>query len=384
MRRSRFPLTPTGTAVAVGVFVLLVVTALTGYRELLVPVISGAVLLLVALGLPRIATPLVLERRIAQSFVQRGDEAEIALSVTCARAVAPIRIIDTVIDQRVPIELPGIRAMRTVQLNYRAIVRRRGVHQIGPILEERRDPFALAVRTTQHALYDELWVHPVIHPLRFASESFEDRMQTQAMRAISDDPLSEFQTLREYVPGDDPRRIHWASVARTGQLVVRDLLELRRRERYVVLETLDTSGTEREFEDAVEIAASLAVAGLENQMQVIARTRDPDAAGRPTPVRNRLELLELFTMVNRVASDRAVAPQRVITVPRSSAQILLVAGANSPLIPFFCTSRLFRASVFIVRVSDRPSGLKRLPVPTLDVRSAEDFVLAYDGRRRAA
>ena len=60
--------------------------------------------------------------------------------------------------------------MRTVQLSYRAIVRRRGVHQIGPILEERRDPFSLAVRTTQHALFDELWVHPVIHPLRFASE----------------------------------------------------------------------------------------------------------------------------------------------------------------------------------------------------------------------
>jgi uncharacterized protein (DUF58 family) len=262
-------------------------------------------------------------------------------------------------------------------------VRRRGVHQIGPILEERRDPFALAVRSTQHALFDELWVHPVIHPLRFASESFEDRMQTQAMRAMSDDPLSEFQTLRDYVPGDDPRRVHWASSARTGRLVVRDLLELRRRERYVVLETLDTAGTEREFEDSVEIAASLAVAGLENQMQVVARTRDPDAAGRPAPVRSRLELLELFTMVNRVTVERAVPPQRVITVPRSAAQILLVAGPHSPLIPYFCTSQLFRASVFIIRVSERPASLKRLPIPTLDVRSAEDFVLAYD-RRRAA
>lgn len=383
MKRASFPLTPTGVGVAAGVVILLVLTALTGYRELLVLVIAGVALLAVALALPRIATPLLLERRIAQSFVQRGDEAEITLSVTCARAVAPIRIIDTVIDQQVPVELPGLRAARTVQLTYRATVRRRGVHQIGPILEERRDPFSLAVRTTQHALYDELWVHPVVHPLRFASESFEDRMQTQAMRAMSDDPLSEFQALRDYVPGDDPRRIHWTSTARTGRIVVRDLLELRRRERYIVLETLDTAGTEREFEDAVEIATSLAVAGLDHQMQVVARTRDPQAAGRNGPVRSRLELLELFTMVNRTTSDLTVPPQRVITVPKSSAQIIVVAGAQSPLIPYFCTSRLFRASVFMVRVCERPAQVRKLPVPTLDVRSAEDFLLAYDGRRAA-
>ncbi len=384
MKQTSFRLTATGYGVAGGVLGLLILTAITGYRELLVLVIAGAALSAVALALPRIATPLLLERRLSQSFVQRGDEAEVMLSITCARSTAPIRIIDLVLDQPVPVDLPGLRAMRTVQVSYRAIVRRRGVHQIGPLLEERRDPFALAVRSTQHALFDELWVHPVIHQLRYNAESFEDRMQNQAMRAMTDDPLSEFQALRDYVVGDDPRRIHWASTARTGRLVVRDLLELRRRERFIVLETLDTASTEREFEDAVEIAASLSIAGLENQMQVVARTRDPEALGRAAAVRSKLELLELFTRVNRVPVERAVPPQRVIAAPRLSAQIVVVAGAQSPLIPYFCTSSLFRSSVMLIRVSDRPKDLRRLPVPTLDVRTAEDFVLAYDGRRRAA
>ena len=84
--------------------------------------------------------------------------------------------------------------------------------------------------------------------------------------------------------------------------------------------------------------------------------------GGATPVRSRLELLELFTMVNRV-TDRAgrCCPQRVITVPRSAAQILVVAGAQSPLIPYFCTSRLFRSSVFLIRVSDRPKPSRSSP-----------------------
>ncbi len=384
MRRASFRLTATGYAVVGGVLGLLVVTALTGYRELLVLVIAGAALCAVALVLPRIATPLLLERRLTQSFVQRGEEAEVTLSITSERPTAPLRIIDTVIDQAVPIDLPGLRALRPAQVTYRAIVRRRGVHQIGPLLEERRDPFALAVRSTSHAVYDELWVHPVIHPLRFTAESFEDRMQNLAMRTMSDDPLSEFQTLRDYVEGDDPRRIHWASSARTGRLVVRDLLELRRRERFIVLETLDTASTLNEFEDAVEIAASLAVSGLENQMEVLVRTRDPDSTGRPTPVRSRLELLELFTRVNRVPVERAVLPQRLLATPRLSAQIIVVTGAQSPMIPYFCTSRLYRASVMLIRVAQRPRDLRSLPVATLDVRSAEDFVLAYDGRKRAA
>ncbi len=375
----RVPLTATGLGVAIGSLVLLVITALTGYRELLVLVISGVALLIVAVVLPRLATPLLLERRIADTYVQRGDNAQITLSVTCSRALAPIRLIDQVIDTPVPLSLPSIKALRTVQVTYRTRVNRRGVHQIGPIREERRDPFALAVRSTQHALYDELWVHPVLHRLRGSNETLEDRMQTQAMRSLSDDPLSEFQALREYVVGDDPRRIHWASTARTGKLVVRDLLELRRRERYIVLETLDTAGTEQEFEDAVEIAASLAVSGLESHMQVVVRTRDPEAAGRAAPARHRLELLELFTKVKRVPDDRAIPPQRVINVPRGVAQIMLITGANSPLIPYFCSSPLFRSSVSIVRVSRRPERLKRLPLPSLDVRSAEDFVLAYDG-----
>ncbi|MEZ5218924.1 MAG: DUF58 domain-containing protein [Ilumatobacteraceae bacterium] len=383
MTRDDLPLTSTGLGVALGSVILAIVAALTGYRELLFFGLAALCLIAIAIGLPRIASPVVLERRLAQAYVQRGDSAEITLTATSERATPPLRIIDTVVGQPVRVDLGGIKAMRTVAVTYRAVVRRRGVHQVGPIREERRDPFSLAVRSSDHPLFDELWVHPVIHPLRNASESFEDRLQTQAMRALSDDPLAEFQTLRDYAEGDDPRRIHWASSARLDRLVVRDLLELRRRERHVLLETLDQAGTEGEFEECVEIAASLAMAGLDNQMQVVVRTRDPNAAGRPMPVRSRLEILELFTKVERVSSDRAVAPQRSAMRPRTTAQLIVVTGANSPLIPYFCSSTLFRPMVFVVRVSDRPHLLRPIPVPSIAVRNAEEFVQVYDGRRPA-
>ncbi len=68
-----------------------------------------------------------------------------------------------------------------------------------------------------------------------------------------------FHALREYVPGDDLRHVHWRASARSGALVVRQYQETTRSHATVVLDLDPTSydGTD-DFELAVSVAASLA------------------------------------------------------------------------------------------------------------------------------
>lgn len=77
---------------------------------------------------------------------------------------------------------------------------------------------------------------------------------------------SEFESLRDYVPGDDPRRLDWAASARRGRPVVR----LHRHERnHTVLVALDASrlmgaraGDRTKLDFAVDAALGLVYASL--------------------------------------------------------------------------------------------------------------------------
>ena len=69
----------------------------------------------------------------------------------------------------------------------------------------------------------------------------------------------EFAGLREYRRGDDRRHIHWKSVARTGEMVVKEFA-LQAPRRYTVALDLRRQGlrvSEQEVEDAVSAAASV-------------------------------------------------------------------------------------------------------------------------------
>jgi uncharacterized protein (DUF58 family) len=66
-----------------------------------------------------------------------------------------------------------------------------------------------------------------------------------------------FHQLREYVPGDDLRHIHWKTSARTGTLVVKQLVDTTKPEIVVIVDNRRSAVGEADFEEVVEIAASL-------------------------------------------------------------------------------------------------------------------------------
>jgi uncharacterized protein (DUF58 family) len=72
-----------------------------------------------------------------------------------------------------------------------------------------------------------------------------------------------FQSLREYVPGDDIRRVHWRSTARTGTLMVREHVDTSLPSTVVVFDTRAQCYFDDQFEEAVDVAASVVHASLE-------------------------------------------------------------------------------------------------------------------------
>ena len=66
-------------------------------------------------------------------------------------------------------------------------------------------------------------------------------------------------SLREYTPGDSPRRIAWRASARTGELVTRDSQAVTPARRWVALDLTDGAGalaSDEQFELAIEMAAA--------------------------------------------------------------------------------------------------------------------------------
>lgn len=383
-RKSR--LTRTGSALLVGFLATLGFGLITHYREFVLLAIAGFILLVLALVMPAISSAVELQRFEVPKFVTRGTVAEVGLRASADGVVPPLRIIDQLAGIQVPIDLPQITARTSVEVRYQIQAVQRGVHQVGPVLEERMDPFGIAVRSTIHEVIDQIYVHPVVHPLNVTTDGARERQRSNMRPRISDDPLADFRALREYVPGDDPRLIHWASTARTGQLVVKDHYELRRALRMVVLETFEGSITPALFEHAVEIAASLTINAIENSILCVARTRDTRAPGSLNPVEARLAALELYTRVQRSSAAQTMGAGQIRPIGPLADQVFLVAGPSSPLIRAYSSNPWVKGRLTLIRVTDTPGKLPRSVARTLDVSSADDFVTKWktSGRKAVA
>jgi uncharacterized protein (DUF58 family) len=134
---------------------------------------------------------------------------------------------------------------------------RRGVYELGPAEVGVTDPFGFLRFVRRFEERTEVVVYPAVHDLPgFPLSGGNVELGTRGSRGQRGD---EFAGLREYRRGDDRRHIHWKSVARTGELYVKEFaLEAPRR--YTVALDLRREGLralEAEVEDAVSVAASV-------------------------------------------------------------------------------------------------------------------------------
>jgi uncharacterized protein (DUF58 family) len=372
-RRFGIRLSPAGTAVTIGALALCVAAILTGYSELLVLGVTGLVLVAGSMLTTRRTSPLDLERLEVPRLVARGERARIVLRVTAKRSSPPLQLFDQLDGRAVTVNLPAMSAEQAMTVRYSIEARRRGVIALGPVFEERSDPFVLSSRAASHDLVAHLLVHPTVHDLRLPHSGLLTRELQMASLLFGADPMADFRSLREYVVGDDPRLVHWPSSAKTGTLVVRDQYEPRRASRCVVLDTLDRGIGPELFEEAVEIAASIVCDAIDNGVEIVAKTRDRDNPGRSAPIRSRNLALELFARVRRTNADDTVDLANLRLTHDPADQIMVITGSRSPVVQQLSGVRRLAHRLTVVRLDDGQSHPGRPGVRTLDVRSARDF-----------
>ncbi len=161
------------------------------------------------------------------------------------------------------------------------------------------------------------------------------------IRRSASDPLSGFVSLREYVPGDDPRLIHWPTSARLGTLMLREHVELRRPEFTVVLDAADTVANADDFEEMVDVVASIAVHALRNGVEVRVRTTAREFPGTFRPMTRDTQVLDLLTPVHQASDDAVMSLAEMFRSGLDHTAIMFITGPAGPSSTFTHTDRLF-------------------------------------------
>lgn len=203
-------------------------------------------------------------RRLSRRRAFPGTRIRVDIEV---RNVAERRTAMLLAEDRLPSTLgpPGRGVLGEVRpgarrnVSYELTPRSRGRYAIGPLTVMATDPFDLVRKRMTFDVQHDLIVYPEVEdigrsrpamPLGGAGES-----STRQLMHASED----FFTMRAYEEGDDLRRIHWPSVARTGELMIRQDEAARRAAASLFLDNRASAfdGDRQAFERAVSAAASI-------------------------------------------------------------------------------------------------------------------------------
>jgi uncharacterized protein (DUF58 family) len=151
---------------------------------------------------------------------------------------------------------------------------RRGHETAGGFAVDSGGPMGLGVRRTTIDLPWEVRVYPELTALRrraaVAQALRRRELGRQPLRRLGEGRL--FESLRDFVPGDDPRLIDWKATARRRKLITRQFEAERRQQVLLVLDagrllTADVAGVAR-MDYVVQAALELAYAAAQHDDNV--------------------------------------------------------------------------------------------------------------------
>lgn len=149
------------------------------------------------------------------------------------------------------------RSAEALTLSYTLMPSRRGRWPLGPALVHTSDPLGILWSDTSVGDAEKVPVWPAIVDLSATAGALMGHADRVVLGARS--PSADDAALRDYREGDDLRRVHWASSARRGTMLVRSDERAGRRPATVILDLARDSVA---LEWGISAAASIGIAVL--------------------------------------------------------------------------------------------------------------------------
>lgn len=241
-----------------------------------------------------------------------------------------------------------LRGKARQSIEYSLKPRQRGYYQIGPLLLESGDLLGLTRRVSGRLEPSQLIVYPKVLPLaQLRLPTHSPQVVLATLTPLFRDP-SRITGVRAYIPGDNPRHIHWPASAAAGQVLVKQFEPAIARDTaiFLNLQRADYAPRRGQADVAIELAIVVA-ASLANRMVTVEKLPvglsaagvDPLSQGQHhfhlPPHKDAGHLMEILEVLARVeGSDDD--PDFVPRLRSASAHlswgvtIIVITGAESP------------------------------------------------------
>jgi len=246
----------------------------------------------------------------------------------------------------------------------------RGVHVVGPVTYEKTDPVGVVSRRLESGASVTLLVSPAVTDLAVFAGGLTNDLDGAASQQLSMSDLA-FHALREYVPGDDLRHVHWRSSAKAGELLVRQFHESRRGHVTVLLDDARSSYPRAvDFELAVSTATSIALRAVRDDFDTYLRCGADLAHSREAVAMT--DAACRFTLGD--GSDYLAHATDAANIVGDTGLVVQVTGAGRDLVQLETVADRFgRGSEWLVVRADSAQGarvrdhatLRELTVPDL-------------------
>jgi len=257
---------------------------------------------------------------------QVGDRFEEHFSIQNSSWI-PVPLIELTDFSNLPGYNPGrvfsLKGRRTRRWTSRGQFKQRGLFTFGPVELRYGDPFGLFPRTLRVPGSRSVVVYPVLRSVGALEALAPSTAGDEQPRGRVLDIPPNATTIREYVPTDSVKRIHWASSARLGRLMSRSFETREGGDAWIVLDLQASvhagEAPDSTLEYAMSMAASLADAALrkgsaiglvsnDSQLSMIEAARGDQ---------QRKKLLEHFTLAQ---ADGSVSLASLLTSQRKQWQ----------------------------------------------------------------
>ena len=165
-----------------------------------------------------------------------------------------------------PFYLACVRAGFQEFQSSQAVISRRGRHEMKKVKVHSRYPFGFFLKWKDYPVDGECICYPEILP--------QDRLSLAAIDVLGSSPRFErgtgydLYTIRDYVPSDSARHVHWKASAKTATLKTREYALEESRRYAIAFDRYGESQDAERFEKLVSWAASLAFHWIHDGIEV--------------------------------------------------------------------------------------------------------------------